>query len=111
MEIKATEKNKHILAHYLDLANKNYKGLPPEKEIIAGSFLASENSQEFNASNSVQRVRNLPKCLINMGRNKQMTTGGVKFFQIFDKLGGKTDRVEFGQPRSNSVCLVSLYKN
>ena len=69
-EIKATEKNKHILAHYLDLANKNYKDLPPEKEIIAGSFLASENSQEFDASNSVQRVRNLPKCLINMGRNK-----------------------------------------
>ena len=40
----ATEKNKRILAHYLDLINKNYKDLPPEKEIIVGSFFASENS-------------------------------------------------------------------
>ena len=50
----ATEKNKHILTHYLDLVNKNYKDIPPEKEIILGSFLASENSQESKASNSVQ---------------------------------------------------------
>ena len=27
----AIEKNKLILAHYLDLVNKNYKDLPPEK--------------------------------------------------------------------------------
>ena len=53
-EMIATEKNKHILAHCLDLVNKNYKDLPPEKEIIVGSFLASENSQESEASNSVQ---------------------------------------------------------
>ena len=50
----ATEKNKRILAHYLDLVNKNYKDSPPKKEIIVGSFLASENSQESEASNSVQ---------------------------------------------------------
>ena len=53
MEIIATEKNKCILAHYLDLVNKNYKDLP-QKEIIAGSFLALENNQESKASNSVQ---------------------------------------------------------
>ena len=53
-EMMATEKNKRILAHYLDLVNKNYKDLPPEKEIIVGYFLASENSQECKASNSVQ---------------------------------------------------------
>ena len=53
-EMIATEKNKRILAHYLDLGNKNYKDFPPEKEIIVGSFLASENSQESEASNSVQ---------------------------------------------------------
>ena len=40
-EIIATEKNKRILAHYLDLVNKNYKDLLPEKEIIVGTFLAS----------------------------------------------------------------------
>ena len=50
----ATEKNKHILAHYLDLVNRNYKDLPPEKEIIVGSFLVSENSQESEVNNSVQ---------------------------------------------------------
>ena len=50
----ATEKNKHILAHYLDLVNKNYKDSPPKKEILVGSFLASENSQESEASNSAQ---------------------------------------------------------
>ena len=50
----ATEKKKCILTHYLDLVNKNYKDIPPEKEIILGSFLASENSQESKASNSVQ---------------------------------------------------------
>ena len=49
----ATEKKKCILTH-LDLVNKNYKDIPPEKEIILGSFLASENSQESKASNSVQ---------------------------------------------------------
>ena len=50
----ATEKNKRILAHYLNLVNKNYKDLPPpEKKIIVGSFLGSENSQESEASNSV----------------------------------------------------------
>ena len=53
-EMIATEKNKRILAHYLDLGNKNYKDFPPEKEIIVGSFLASENSQESEASNSAQ---------------------------------------------------------
>ena len=53
-EIIATEKNKCILARYLNLLNQNYKDLPPEKEIIVGSFLASENSQESEASNSVQ---------------------------------------------------------
>ena len=42
------------MAHYLDLVNKKYKDLPPEKEIIIGSFLASENRQESVASNSVQ---------------------------------------------------------
>ena len=31
VEMIATEENKHILAHYLDLVNKNYKDLPPEK--------------------------------------------------------------------------------
>ena len=50
----ATEKNKHILAHYLNLVNRNYKDLPPEKEIIVGSFLVSENSQESEVNNSVQ---------------------------------------------------------
>ena len=53
-EMIATEKNKRILAHYLDLVNKNYKDLPPEKEIIVGSFFASENSQESEAGNSIQ---------------------------------------------------------
>ena len=53
-EIIATQKNKRILDHYLDLVNKNYKDLPPEKKTIVGSFLASENSQESEASNSVQ---------------------------------------------------------
>ena len=53
-EMMATEKNKRILAHYLDLVNKNYKDLPPEKEIIVGSLFASEISQESEASNSVQ---------------------------------------------------------
>ena len=42
------------MAHYLDFVNKNYKDLPTEKEIIVGSFLALENSQEFKVSNSVQ---------------------------------------------------------
>ena len=49
----ATEKNKHILAHYLDLVNRNYKDLP-EKEIIVDSFLVSENSQESEVNNSDQ---------------------------------------------------------
>ena len=40
--------------HYLDLVNKNYEDLPPEKKTIVGSFIASENSQESEASNSVQ---------------------------------------------------------
>ena len=40
--------------HYLDLVNKNYKDFPPEKKIKVGSFLASENNQEYEASNSVQ---------------------------------------------------------
>ena len=40
--------------HYLDLVNKNYKDFPPAKKIIVGSFLASENSQEYEASNCVQ---------------------------------------------------------
>ena len=53
-EMMATEKNKRILAHYLDLVNKNYKYLPPEKEIIVGSLFMSEISQESEASNSVQ---------------------------------------------------------
>ena len=53
-EMMATEKNKRILAHYLDLVNKNYNDLPPEKEIIVGSLFASEISQESEASNSVQ---------------------------------------------------------
>ena len=53
-EVIATEKNKHILAHYFNIINKNYKDFPPEKEIIVGSFLASENSQESEASNSAQ---------------------------------------------------------
>ena len=53
-EMIAIEKNERILAHYLDLVNKNYKYLPPEKDIIVVSFLASENSQESEASNSVQ---------------------------------------------------------
>ena len=53
-EMIATEKNKRILAHNLDLVNKTYKDLPPEKEIIVGSFLASENSQESETNNSVQ---------------------------------------------------------
>ena len=52
-EVIATEKNKHILAHYFNIINKNYKDFPPEKEIIVGSFLASENSQESEASNPV----------------------------------------------------------
>ena len=52
-EVIATEKNKHILAHYLNIVNKNYKDFPPEKEIIVGSFLASENSQESEASKPV----------------------------------------------------------
>ena len=47
-------KNKCILGHYLDLVNKNYKDLPPEKEIIVGSFLASQKSQECEASKHVQ---------------------------------------------------------
>ena len=42
------------MAHYFDLVNKNYKDFPPEKEIIVGSFLASENSQESEASSSAQ---------------------------------------------------------
>ena len=50
----ANEKNKCILAHNRDLVNMNYKKLPPEKEIIVGSFLVSENSQESKTSNSVQ---------------------------------------------------------
>ena len=50
----ATEKNKRILSHFLDLVNKNHKDLLPKKEIIIGSFFASENSQESEASNSVQ---------------------------------------------------------
>ena len=50
----AAEKNKRILSHFLDLVNKNYKDLLPKKEIIVGSFFASENSQESGASNSVQ---------------------------------------------------------
>ena len=41
----ATEKNRRILSHFLDLVNKNYKDLLPKKEIIVGSFFASENSQ------------------------------------------------------------------
>ena len=38
-EMIATEKNKRILAHYLDLLNKNYKDLPPEKEIHVFLFI------------------------------------------------------------------------
>ena len=53
-EMIATEKNERILVHYLDLVNKNYKYLPPEKDTIVVSFLASENSQESETSNSVQ---------------------------------------------------------
>ena len=53
-EMMANEKNKCILAHNRDLVNMNYKKLPPEKEIIVGSFLVSENSQESKTSNSVQ---------------------------------------------------------
>ena len=43
-EMIATEKNERSLAHYLDLVNKNYKYLPPEKDVIVVSFLASENT-------------------------------------------------------------------
>ena len=50
----ATEKNKRIFAHNQDLVNMSYKDLPPEKEIIVGSFLVSENSQESEGNNSVQ---------------------------------------------------------
>ena len=53
-EMIATEKNERILAHYLDLVNKNYKYLSAEKYIIVVSFLAWENSQESEVSNSVQ---------------------------------------------------------
>ena len=53
-EMIATEKNKRIFAHNQDLVNMSYKDLPPEKEIIVGSFLVSENSQESKTSNSVQ---------------------------------------------------------
>ena len=42
------------MADYLDLVNKNYKYLPAEKDVIVVSFLASENSEESEASNSVQ---------------------------------------------------------
>ena len=50
----ATKKNKNILTHYLDFVDKNYKDLPPEKEIIVCYFLASKNSQESEARNPVQ---------------------------------------------------------
>ena len=42
------------MAHCLDLVNINSKDFPPEKEIIVGSFLASKNSQESEASSSAQ---------------------------------------------------------
>ena len=40
------EKNKHILAHYLEPVKQNYKDISPEKQIIVGSFLASEESKK-----------------------------------------------------------------
>ena len=44
-EMMATEKNKRILAHYLDLVNKNYKDLPPEKEIIVVLYLRQKSAK------------------------------------------------------------------
>ena len=53
-EMMVIEKNKCILANNQDLVNMNYKDLLPEKEIIVGSFLVSENSQESKTTNFVQ---------------------------------------------------------
>ena len=77
----ATEKNKHILAHYLDLVNRNYKDLPPEKEIIVGSFLVSENSQESEVNNSVQ-------ILVVKRTSSRKKQGGFEFTQTLNKWGG-----------------------
>ena len=53
-EIIAPEKNKRILAHYLDLVKEDHKDISPAKEIIVGSFLASEESQKTEANKTVQ---------------------------------------------------------
>ena len=50
----ATEKNKRILAHYLDFVKYNYENIYPEREIIVGYFLASEESKKTEANNSVK---------------------------------------------------------
>ena len=65
----ATEKNKRILYHFLDLVNKNYKDLLPKKEITVGSFFASKTAKNprqvtlsiFRSSNELlqERKRNL----------------------------------------------------
>ena len=50
----ATEKNKRILVHYLDFVKCNYEDISPEREIIVGYFLASEESKKTEANNSVK---------------------------------------------------------
>ena len=49
-----TEKNKCILVYYLEFVKQNYEDISPGKEIIVGSFLASEESKETEANNFIQ---------------------------------------------------------
>ena len=54
-KIIGTEKNKHILNRYLQLANEMYFEPPSEQQIMVGSFLTIGDQEKSN-STSVKRT-------------------------------------------------------
>ena len=60
-----TEKNKRILARYLELVNNNYVDVSPENEIIVGSFVAAPDNRAHNSSDISFSVESGP------GKRKQ----------------------------------------
>ena len=67
--------------------------------IIIIIIINSKGPNRREAVGNKQGVWNLPKYLIYGGSGWINRGGHVELFQIFDKRGGKTDRVEFEQPR------------
>ena len=45
-EMIGTQKNKLLLARYLDVASENYNDVPPEQEVIIGTFANNEKQDE-----------------------------------------------------------------